>query len=75
MEIYVFFFFKNIMATTNKSIEERIEDIAKNHLKDIKVNYYAKNDSINNEINAALTKAPSKSGGKGPNYPDIKVLL
>lgn len=75
MEIYVFFFFKNIMATTNKSIEERIEDIAKNYLNDIKVKYYAKTDSINNEIDAALTKAPSKSGGKGKNYPDIKVLL
>lgn len=63
------------MATTNKSIEERIEDIAKSNLNNIKVKYYSKTDGINDEIDKALIKAPSKSGGKGKNYPDIKVLL
>lgn len=63
------------MTTMNKSIEEKIEYIAKKQLDDIKVEYYSKTDGINDEIDEALTKAPSKSGGKGKNYPDIKVLL
>lgn len=63
------------MTTMNKSIEEKIEDFAKKQLDNIKVKYYSKTDGINDEIEEALTKAPSKSGGKGKNYPDIKVLL
>ena len=61
------------MAKKIKSIEERIEDIAKSQLNSIK--YYTKNDYINPEIQSALEKAPSKSGGVGSNYPDIKVLI
>ena len=56
-----------------KSIEEKIEDIAKAQLKDCKA--YTKTESINPEIDEALKKAPSKSGGKGNNYPDIKLFL
>ena len=55
------------------SIEERVEDIAKKQLSSIK--YYTKTDFINDEIKTALEKAPSKSGGEGTNYPDIKVLI
>lgn len=58
-----------------KSIEEKVEDQAKEQLKTLKVHYFTKTESINSEIDAALNAAPSKSGGKGPNYPDIKVLL
>ncbi|MBQ0090150.1 MAG: N-6 DNA methylase [Prevotellaceae bacterium] len=58
-----------------KSIEEQIEDIAKRQLDLAKVEHYAKTQSINQEIDEALQKAPSKQGGKGNNYPDIKVLL
>ena len=54
-------------------MEERIEDIAKKQLASIK--YYTKTEFINNEIKKALEKAPSKSGGDGRNYPDIKVLI
>ena len=55
------------------SVEERVEDIAKKQLSSIK--YYTKTEFINDEIKSALEKAPSKSGGEGTNYPDIKVLI
>ena len=57
------------------SIEEQIEDIAKKQLDDIKVRYFTKTESINSEIDEALRKAPSKNGGDGCNYPDIKLFL
>ena len=57
----------------NKSIEEIIEDIAKKQLSGIK--YYTKTESITSEIDNALRTAPSKSGGDGSNFPDIKLLI
>ena len=62
------------MATIN-SIEEQIEDIAKDWLKSLKIKYYTKTESINSQIEDALKRAPSKSGGDGNNYPDIKLLV
>lgn len=56
-----------------KSIEEQVEDLAKNQLKNIK--YFTKTESINSEIENALKTAPSKTGGKGTNYPDIKLFI
>ena len=61
------------MAKTTKSIEERIEDWCKKQFKGQK--YYTKTEAINPEIEIALNKAPSKQGGSGKNYPDIKCLL
>lgn len=61
------------MAKNIKSVEEQIEDLAKEQLKSIK--YYTKTEVINSEIESALKKSPSKSGGEGMNYPDIKLLL
>lgn len=61
------------MAKTIKSIEERIEDWCKKQFAGQK--YYTKTDFINSEIESALEKAPSKQGGSGKNYPDIKYLL
>lgn len=61
------------MAKTIKSIEERIEDWCKEQFAGQK--YYTKTDFINSEIESALEKAPSKQGGSGKNYPDIKCLL
>lgn len=55
------------------SIEESVEQWAKEQLKDIKL--YPKTDFINPQIEKALKLAPSKKGGKGPNYPDIKCLF
>lgn len=57
------------------SIEEQIEDIAKKQLDSVNVKYFTKTESINSEIDEALRKAPSKSGGDGNNYPDIKLFL
>lgn len=58
-----------------KSIEEKIEDIAKKQLNDFKVKYYNKTESINTEIDNALRNAPSKKGGSGSNFPDIKCFI
>lgn len=56
-----------------RSIEEKIEDLAKNQLTGVK--YYTKTETINSEIESALKSAPSKSGGSGSNIPDIKLFL
>ncbi|WP_199798406.1 VRR-NUC domain-containing protein [Clostridium fermenticellae] len=56
-----------------KSIEEQIEDWGKKQLSETK--YYTKTENINPEIENALKNAPSKSGGKGTNYPDIKLFI
>lgn len=58
---------------SKKSIEEQVEDYAKKQLEKIK--YYTKTEVINSEIEEALKIAPSKSGGSGPNYPDIKLFI
>lgn len=55
------------------SIEETVELWAKEQLKDIK--FYPKTDFINPQIEKALKTEPSKKGGNGANYPDIKCLL
>ncbi len=56
-----------------KSIEEQIEDWGKKQLGETK--YYTKTESINPEIENALKTAPSKTGGTGTNYPDIKLFI
>ena len=61
------------MAKKLKSIEEQVEDWCKKQFKGEK--YYTKTEFINSEIEYALEKAPSKQGGSGKNYPDIKFLL
>ncbi len=57
------------------SIEERIEDRIKQQLEKFGRTYYTKTESINSDIDSALAKYPSKSGGSGKNYPDIKLFL
>ncbi len=56
-----------------RSIEEQVEDITKKQLGGI--GYYTKTESINSEIDNALKLGPSKSGGTGSNFPDIKLLI
>lgn len=48
-----------------KSCEERVEDIVKSELQKLNIHYYTKTESINTEIDYALEKYPSKSGGGG----------
>lgn len=62
------------MAKKQKpSIEETVETWAKVQLRTIKT--YPKTNFINPQIEKALKEAPSKKGGKGGNFPDIKCLL
>lgn len=61
------------MAKKIISIEEQIEDWCKKQFKGEK--YYTKTESVNSEIEYALEKAPSKQGGSGKNYPDVKSIL
>ena len=56
-----------------RSIEEKIEDWAKSFF--APNTYFTKTASMNQEIDNALRQAPSKSGGSGNNYPDIRYLL
>ncbi|GHT74773.1 type II restriction endonuclease subunit M [Spirochaetia bacterium] len=58
-----------------KSVEEKVEDCGKQWLHTYKRKYFAKHESINPEIDNAMRQAPSKSGGSGGNYPDIRLLL
>ncbi len=61
------------MAKKTSSIEESVEQWAKEQLKGVKL--YPKTDFINPQIEKALKNSPSKSGKEGGNYPDIKCLL
>ncbi|MBX7490623.1 HsdM family class I SAM-dependent methyltransferase [Helicobacter himalayensis] len=58
-----------------KSVEELVEDKIKQDLTKLNISYYYKTQSINDEIDQALRAYPSKSGGEGKNYPDIKLFL
>ncbi|WP_082807818.1 restriction endonuclease subunit S [Helicobacter himalayensis] len=58
-----------------KSVEELVEDKIKQDLTRLNIAYYYKTQSINDEIDQALSAYPSKSGGGGKNYPDIKLFL
>lgn len=58
-----------------KSIEEAIEDFFKRQLADEKVKYFTKTEPMNPAIDKALKDAPSKSGGSGSNFPDIRCFI
>lgn len=57
-----------------RSAEELTEDRLKNYLESGGVKVIRKTESMNSSIDDALKNAPSKSGGKGINYPDIKFF-
>lgn len=59
----------------SKSCEERVEDAVKAFLNAKKIKYYTKTETLNDDIAQALEKYPSKSGGKGKNYPDIQCMI
>lgn len=58
-----------------KSIEEKVEEYYKTKFDKYGIRHFGKTESINSDISNALSKAKSKSGGKGNNYPDIQLLL
>ena len=57
------------------SIEEKIEDWAKRYLDANNLQYLTKTEPMDYEIDDALKNEESKKGGKGGNYPDIKLFI
>jgi hypothetical protein len=58
-----------------KSIEPNIADLANGWLKAYKLDYKLEQESLNTEIDKALTDYFTKNGGTGANRPDAKLLL
>lgn len=58
-----------------QSIEPNIADLANGWMKSYNLPYKLEQETINSEIDNALKDYESKSGGKGGNRPDAKVLL
>ncbi|MGP1598667.1 HsdM family class I SAM-dependent methyltransferase [Peptoanaerobacter stomatis] len=64
------------MANQNiQSVEPNIADIINTQLKSYNLDYKLEQESLNDEIDKALSEYLSKSGGKGGNRPDAKLLL
>ena len=63
---------KEIMA---QSIEPNIADLANGWLKSHKLDYKLEQESLNTEIDKALSDYFTKNGGTGANRPDAKLLL
>jgi hypothetical protein len=60
---------------TVQSIEPNIADLANGWLKTHKLNYKLEQESLNAEIDKALSDYFTKNGGTGANRPDAKLLL
>ena len=60
---------------TIQSVEPNVADLVNGWLKSYKVDYKLEQESLNTEIDQALNDYFSKSGGKGGNRPDAKLLL
>ena len=58
-----------------QSVEPNIADLVNGWLKSYKLDYKLEQESLNTEIDQALNDYFSKSGGKGGNRPDAKLLL
>ncbi|QXW66385.1 SAM-dependent methyltransferase [Streptobacillus moniliformis] len=58
-----------------QSIEPNIADLVNGWLKSYGLDYKLEQESLNEEIDNALDEYKSKSGGKGGNRPDAKLLL
>ena len=66
---------KRAKQKTVQSIEPNIADIANGWLKSYKLDYKLEQESVNAEIDKALSDYYSKNGGTGANRPDAKILL
>ena len=60
---------------TPQSIEPHIADLANGWLKSHKLDYKLEQNSLNTEIDKALSDYYSKNGGSGGNRVDAKLLL
>ena len=58
-----------------QSVEPMIADLSNNWLKSYGLDYKLEQESLNSEIDKALKNYESKSGWKGGNRPDAKLLL
>jgi hypothetical protein len=58
-----------------QSIEPNIADLANGWLKSYKLKYKLEQESLNSEIDKALSDYFTKNGGTGANRPDAKLLL
>ncbi len=58
-----------------KSVEPQVADYINGQLKSYGLDYKLEQESLNSEIDNALNQYYSKSGGKGGNRPDAKLLL
>ena len=63
------------MAKKIQSVEPNIADLVNGWLKSYKLDYKLEQETLNTEIDQALNDYYSKSGGKGGNRPDAKLLL
>jgi len=63
------------MKKSTKSIEPNIADLANGWLKKYKLDYKLEQESLNEEIDKALSDYFTKNGGNGANRPDAKLLL
>ena len=62
-------------SNNKKSVEPDIADMVNGWLKSYGLDYKLEQASLNAEIDKALEEYHSKSGGKGGNRPDVKLLL
>src|SRR5690554_7826733 len=60
---------------TIQSIEPNIADLANGWLRSYKLDYKLEQESLNSEIDKALSDYFTKNGGNGANRPDVKLLL
>lgn len=63
------------VRNTVQSIEPNIADLANGWLKSLKLDYKLEQESLNSEIDKALSDYYTKNGGTGANRPDTKLLL
>lgn len=63
------------MAKNTQSVEPNITDLVNSWLKSYNLDYKLEQESLNTEIDLALNDYYSKTGGKGGNRPDAKLLL
>lgn len=58
-----------------QSVEPLVADVVNGWLREYGLDYKLEQESLNSEIDKALNEYSSKSGGKGGNRPDAKLLL
>lgn len=63
------------MAKGIQSVEPNIADLVNGWLKSYGLDYKLEQESLNAEIDKALTEYFTKNGGSGANRPDAKLLL